>query len=104
MLEQTRVEVATAVIGVLETDGYCYRLATGDARRTIVWVEGTRLGRHGAGRYVTDVGGTTRYAGQRIGLSGGPLLPQSVSDDADLSRYLRDCGQDAIRGLRFTEL
>ena len=104
MLEQTRVEVATAVTGVLETDGHCYRLDMNGAKRTIVWVEGTRFGRDAAGRYVTDIGGARRYIGQRIGLSGGPLQPESVSGDTDLSRYLRDCGDNAVRGLRFTEL
>lgn len=102
LLGRSLVEVPTAVAGVLETDGYCYRLNMTGGTRTIVWVEGTRFGQDANGYYVTDIDGIRRYSGQRVGLSGGPLSAQHLSQNPRFSQYVRDCGQDLITGLRFT--
>ena len=104
LIERSRVEIPTAVAGLLETDGHCYRLTTTSGMRTILWVRGTRFGREVAGHYVIDVDGNKRYAGQRIGLSGGPLATQNLPQDPRMSQYVRNCGQVLIIGLRFTAL
>jgi hypothetical protein len=96
------VEIPTAVRGVLETDGYCYRLRFGDATQTIVWVDGTRFGQDKRGRYVVDIGGQKRYAGETIGLSGGPAFAEELDKNPKFTRYLQTCGRDLVTGLRFS--
>ena len=97
------VEIPTAVRGILETDGYCYRLRFRDAARTIVWVEGTRFGQDVRGGYVVDIGGQQRYAGETVGLSGGPAFAEELDKNPKFARYLQTCGRDLITGLRFSE-
>ena len=96
------VEVPTAIRGVLETDGYCYRLRLTDSARTIAWVEGTRLGQDARGHYVVDIAGQKRYSGDIVGLSGGPAIAEELDKAPKFTRYLQTCGRDLITGLRFS--